>query len=127
MDNRDNYKWASPDIAHILKNNARNNRKTPTIAEDILWQMLRKNALGCRFRRQMPIGDYIADFCCLEKHLVIEVDGGYHNHPEQRREDIIRSNKLNKFGFYVLRFTNEEVTNCLDDVISKIQEFINKI
>jgi len=62
----------------LLLKNAKNNRKYPTEAESVLWEHLRKKALGTHFRRQHPIEGYIPDFVCLNKQLVIEVDGGYH-------------------------------------------------
>ena len=67
----------------LLKENAQANRKNPTEAESILWDMLKGNNIGLHFRRQHIILDYIVDFICIEKGLVIELDGGYHNDPEQ--------------------------------------------
>ena len=111
---------AHPDIYQILKNNAVNNRKTPTDAETLLWQCLRDRQLGLKFRRQHAIGDYIADFICLEISLIIEVDGEYHNSEEQQEKDTIRTKYLNEQGFYVLRFTNEEVINRTEWVLKSI-------
>ena len=111
---------AHPDIYQILKNNAVNNRKTPTDAETLLWQCLRDRQLGLKFRRQHAIGDYIADFICLEISLIIEVDGEYHNSEEQQEKDTIRTKYLNEQGFYVLRFTNNEVINQTEWVLKRI-------
>jgi len=111
---------AHPDIYQILKNNAVNNRKTPTDAETLLWQSLRDRQLGLKFRRQHAIGDYIADFICLEISLIIEVDGEYHNSEEQQEKDTIRTKYLNEQGFYVLRFTNNEVMNQTEWVLKSI-------
>ena len=111
---------AHPDIYQILKNNAVNNRKTPTDAETLLWQCIRDRQLGLKFRRQHAIGDYIADFICLEISLIIEVDGEYHNSEEQQEKDTIRTKYLNEQGFYVLRFTNEEVINRTEWVLKSI-------
>lgn len=72
------FKTAHPDIYAILKDNAHHNRIEPTDAEKILWQHIRRKALGVRFRRQHAIGDYIVDFACINLKLIIEVDGGYH-------------------------------------------------
>lgn len=127
MGNRDNYKWGSPDIFHFLKDFAKENRNSPTLAEDILWQCIRRESLGVRFRRQFPIEDFIVDFICLRKKLVIEVDGEYHNDPEQRLDDERRTNILNRYGFYVLRFTNSAVINETEDVLKRIQEILDKI
>lgn len=84
------YYTANKDIFNILKYNARNNRKNPTMAEDMLWECLRGKQLGYKFRRQHPVNDFIADFICVEKNLVIEVDGGYHTTKEQREADNLR-------------------------------------
>ena len=111
---------AHPDIYRILKNNAVNNRKNPTDAETLLWQCIRDRQLGLKFRRQHAIGDYIADFICLEISLIIEVDGEYHNIEEQQEKDTIRTEFLNEQGFYVLRFTNEEVINRTEWVLKSI-------
>ena len=111
---------AHPDIYQILKNNAVNNRKTPTDAETLLWQCIRDRQLGLKFRRQHAIGDYIADFICLEISLIIEVDGEYHNSEEQQKKDTIRTKYLNEQGFYVLRFTNNEVINQTEWVLKSI-------
>ena len=111
---------AHPDIYQILKNNAVNNRKTPTDAETLLWQCLRDRQLGLKFRRQHVIGDYIADFICLEISLIIEVDGEYHNSEEQQEKDTIRTKYLNEQGFYILRFTNNEVINQTEWVLKSI-------
>ena len=111
---------AHPDIYQILKNNAVNNRKTPTDAETLLWQCIRDRQLGLKFRRQHAIGDYITDFICLEISLIIEVDGEYHNSEEQQEKDTIRTKYLNEQGFYVLRFTNNEVINQTEWVLKSI-------
>ena len=111
---------AHPDIYQILKNNAVNNRKNPTDAEELLWQCIRDRQLGLKFRRQHAIGDYIADFICLEISLIIEVDGEYHDSKEQQEKDSIRTEYLNEQGFYVLRFTNKEVINQTEWVLKSI-------
>ena len=118
------YRTASPDIYSKLREFAHDNRREATLAEDILWQELRKNQMGVRFRRQHPIGDYIADFICLPLKLVIEVDGGYHNAPSQTIDDQQRTDWLKDKGYIVLRFTNEEVAYDTSTVITKIQQHI---
>ena len=78
MDNKqEKYQTAYPDTYNIVKEYARENRKYQTTSEAILWETIRKNQLGVKFRRQHIIGDYIADFICLEKRLIIEIDGNY--------------------------------------------------
>ena len=127
MGNRDNYKWMAPDRYEILKNNARENRKYQTDTEGLLWHYIRRNSLGHRFRRQFVIGDYIADFVCLRKKLIIEVDGGYHTTEEQQQKDKVRSEWLYKQGFFVLRFTDTQIINEIDFVLSRIKELLNAI
>lgn len=105
----------------LLRQNARENRIDMTDAEKAIWSQLRNQKLGVRFRRQHIIGDYIVDFICLEKHLIIEVDGRYHFTEEQKKEDEIRTQYLSKFGFRILRFTNAEVVADTENVVHKIK------
>ena len=121
------YRTASSDIYHILKGFARSNRKESTLYESILWEYLRRNQCGVRFRRQHTIGDYIADFACLPIKLVIEVDGGYHNQQEQTELDQQRSIWLEKQGYTVLRFSNEEVAYNIESVIQTIKQQISNL
>lgn len=93
------YQVAYPDRVKILKEHARRHRAAQTDAEKVLWEYLRRNALGVRFRRQFIIGDFIADFACLEKKLVVEVDGEYHFTQEQIEEDRKRSYHISQLGF----------------------------
>ncbi len=118
------FETSSPDIYLLLKNNARKNRAKMTEAETMLWERLRCYPRPIRFRRQHIIGDYIVDFACLQKMLVIEVDGEYHSTNEQKALDDIRTEYLNKIGFSVIRFTNEQVVNHIDDVLAHIEELI---
>jgi very-short-patch-repair endonuclease len=93
---------------------ARDLRNHPTDAERVLWQQLRLRQIGgCRFRRQRPVGHYVVDFVCLEKRVVIEVDGGQHNQStyDAKRDDYLRSQ-----GFVILRFWDHEVLKQIDDV-----------
>ena len=103
-------------------------RKEMTDAESILWSKIRRRQLqGCRFRRQHPINQFIADFYCHEKKLVIEVDGGYHNEPTQNEHDQQRTYELEKLGLHVLRFSNDEVKKNLNVVIGKIIESLSSL
>lgn len=101
--------------------NARENRKNPTEAEDALWQMLRDKGIGYKFRRQHLIDRFIVDFVCLEKSLIVEVDGGYHGNQEQAEADKQRTEILNNLGYTVIRFKNEEVIADTDNVLGKIK------
>ena len=94
-------------------------RRKMTLPEKILWQFLRGSSFaGLRFRRQHPIGGYITDFCCLQKKLIIELDGGYHDNIKQ--EDADRDAFLKKRGFRVLHFTNDHVFDRVDWILQMI-------
>ncbi len=99
--------------------NAKELRKRTTDAEKIIWSVLRRSQMGgYKFRRQYSIGSYVADFACLEKQLIIELDGGQHS--EQQSYDQKRDTFLREAGFTVLRFWNNEVIDNLDGVIEVI-------
>ena len=121
------HQTASPDRYGLLRDFARQNRREMTESETVLWNVLRNEFRGVKFRRQHPIGDYIADFLCLKAKLVIEVDGGYHDKPQQQLEDQWRTEFLQSKGYRVIRFTNEEVSSQLKGVISRIKEELIKI
>ena len=96
-----------------------------TEGERVLWNALRDEIKDHHFRRQHPIGDYIADFICLRKKLIIEVDGGYHSEPRQEEDDKARTANMNNWGYRVIRFTNEEVLYDTQKVIEQIKEHLN--
>ncbi|MCW3107709.1 MAG: leucyl-tRNA synthetase [Segetibacter sp.] len=105
----------------LVTNFAKQNRKDTTEAEEILWQHLRNRKLnGCKFRRQHAVAGYIPDFVCIEKKLIVEVDGGYHEEEEQSKFDVSRSKWLEEHGYKVIRITNEEVLENIQDVLQKI-------
>lgn len=79
--------------------------------------MLKGSNLGFKFRRQHPIADFIVDFYCPEKGLTIELDGGYHNDPEQEKADKLRTQILEEMGYTEIRFSNEEVLHNTDSVL----------
>ena len=120
------YKTAAPDRYEILKDFARKNRINPTPAELVLWQHLRDNALGVKFLRQHIIGDYIVDFFSRKEGLVIEVDGAYHAEQCQQEEDALREEWLESMGFHILRFTNEEILNDIDNVLQQITDYFEQ-
>lgn len=105
-----------------LKENANTLRKRMTKAEACLWKyVLRAKMLdGHQFRRQRPIGNYIADFACLKLNLIIEVDGITHEHGEIANEDAIRQANLEELGFVVIRFTDDEVLTQINRVRESI-------
>ena len=118
------YQTANTKIWETLKANAISNRQNPTEAENALWQQLRNNQTGYKIRRQHSIDGYIADFVCIPKGLVIEIDGGYHHLTKE--EDEVRTKVLNGEGFDVVRFTNDEVLNNVQKVAQDIKEALIK-
>ena len=113
-----------PDKAKLLSN-AKHMRYAPTDAESALWRYLRAGRLANhKFKRQKPIGNFIVDFVCFERKLVIEVDGGQHTDLEARDE--ARTAWLHAHGFRVLRFWNDDVLQrrklVLDEVLRVLGE-----
>ena len=121
------FRWAASDRYNILKDYAKKNRRNSTTAENVLWQNIRNKQLGVEFRRQHIIGDFIVDFVCLDKMLVIEVDGGYHTERDQLEDDEIRARILNSLGFKVVRFSNDRVLFDLDNVKSDIKNILRQL
>ena len=107
---------------------ARNLRKGQTQAEKVLWGILRNNQfVNFKFRRQHPIGRFVADFLCFEAKLIIEIDGSVHNLREQKEYDLLRSNLINQYGFRVLRFKNNDVIFNTDKVLREIKNNLTPI
>jgi very-short-patch-repair endonuclease len=90
-----------PKLAPLLHARASAMRAAPTTSEALLWEALRGSRLGVGFRRQVPIGRYIVDFCAPSARLVVEVDGGYH--AERARADARRHRALLELGYRVVR------------------------
>ena len=106
---------------------ARDLRKRMTEAEELLWSNLRDKKLdGLKFRRQHPIWRFIADFYCHKAKLVIELDGGIHQEIETKERDINRTAEIERFEIKVIRFTNEEVLENIEEVLFKIKEECGK-
>lgn len=96
-----------------------------TEAEKILWNELKNRKLmGLKFRRQHPVHLYIADFFCHEKRLIIEVDGRIHDQEERKEHDLNRSAELDRLGISVIRFSNEQILNRPDQVLTEIRKHI---
>jgi len=105
----------------------KSNRKEATQSEMILWSFLRNRKLGEKFRRQHAVGSYIPDFVCLEKKLIVEVDGGYHNDLVQIELDENRTFELEqKYLFKVIRFSNEEIFTEIENVLQKIKTVMSE-
>jgi very-short-patch-repair endonuclease len=98
---------------------ARKLRRQQTSFEDQLWQQLRGRRLGYKFRRQVPLGRYVADFICFDAKLVVELDG--RQHEEQRIYDAARTAEIEAQGLVVLRFGNEQVRDELESVLACIR------
>ncbi|MBT3383107.1 MAG: isoleucine--tRNA ligase [Prolixibacteraceae bacterium] len=112
----------------LLKELAKKQKENPTEAEVFLWQNLKnKNLAGYKFRQQHIIDQFIADFVCLEKQLIVEIDGGYHSLPEVKISDKQRTEILEELGFAIIRFTNEEVINNTEGVLNKITSVLNSL
>jgi very-short-patch-repair endonuclease len=104
---------------------ARELRRNATDAERLLWKRLRmRQAEYYKFRRQQPIGEYIVDFVCAERKLIVEVDGG--QHVEQAEYDESRRKWLPGQGYRVLRFWNHDVLMMPDAVLTTIQQELDK-
>ncbi len=100
---------------------ARDLRKTPTSAEDTLWQALRARRFqNLKFRRQVPLLNYTVDFLCLERRLIVELDGKQHQWFSEY--DKRRTEEIERHGFTSLRFTNHDALNDLDLVLAKISD-----
>ena len=109
---------STPDLWRKLKPEARKMRNRPTRTEDVLWRSLRNKNLGVRFRRQHAIGRFIADFCCIEAKLIVEVDGEIH--AENLDRDSIRDEEIGRLGYLVMRFSNVEVLMDLPRILLEI-------
>lgn len=102
---------------------SRHLRRTQTDAEGKLWAQLRSRQVqGAKFRRQHAIGPYIVDFCCPERQLVVEVDGG--QHALHGHADGVRTEFLAQQGYRVLRYWNNEVITNMEGVLERISEVL---
>lgn len=121
------YETADASLYKVLQERALQHRNYPTQAEAVLWEYLKGNRLGAKFRRQHLIGQYIPDFVCFSKQLIVEVDGGYHFIGDQLISDEQRTAYLESFGYQVIRFTNEEVLADTQNVLQKIRHIMNHL
>ena len=108
-----------------LKALSRNLRKKSTLSEVLLWNILKgKKIKGYQFVRQKPIDNYIVDFFCSKLKLIIEVDGISHN--DKYKRDQIRQQRLESWGFSVLRFYEKDIKKDIHAVIGAIEDWIEK-
>ncbi len=104
----------------------KNLRKNQTEAEMALWQELRdKRFRGCKFFRQYGIGEYIADFYCPQYKLVIEIDGSHHYSDDGNEYDQSREDYMNSLAVKTIRFSNLDVLQNIDGVLSQIEKEVN--
>ena len=115
--------WRRLRGVHTATPRARRLRRASTLPEQRLWRALRGAALGVRFRRQHPIGRYVADFACVERKLVVEVDGGVH--AVRTAEDQLRTEALEAMGWCVLRLSNDLVLADMSGAFGAIASALN--
>lgn len=105
----------------------KNLRNNLTPQEIILWSRLKGKSLGFKFRRQHSIGNYIVDFCCPERKMIIELDGSQHGEETTEAYDSQRTQYLQKLGYTVFRFWNNEINTNLEGVLQKIGSVLDSI
>ena len=122
------YQTADPSLYRYLKDFAIRQKQNPSEAEKALWELLRGKKLDSyKFRRQHIILQFIADFVCLRKKLIIELDGSIHDLPESKINDQQRTEILESKGYQIIRFKNDEVIHDTDNVLNKITEALNHL
>ena len=118
------YETSEKKYWKYLKEFSKSNRHNPTETEATMWEEVRNNKLGHKIRRQHAIGIFIGDFVCLDKRLVIEVDGEYHD--TNQEYDLARTEFLKGEGFNVIRFTNLQIKTDLKKVLSEIKNTLDQ-
>ncbi len=113
--------------SHLVFENAKQLRRNMTAAEMALWLHLRAGLNGFKFRRQHPISIYIADFYCHKAKLVIEIDGSIHTDSAVKEADEMRQKELERWGYIVIRFSNQQVIEKPEVIIKIITEKISQI
>ncbi|RCX18262.1 very-short-patch-repair endonuclease [Anaerobacterium chartisolvens] len=110
--------------AHV-KQLAKEMRRHPTSGEQELWDKIRNKQLGgYRFLRQYAISRYIADFYCSKAKTAVEVDGSIHEQDERKEYDSIREEVIKAHGIRIIRFTNEEIIEDINNVLKRLLEFL---
>ncbi|MGD0779321.1 MAG: endonuclease domain-containing protein [Dehalococcoidales bacterium] len=114
-------------MKNALTNLAKGLRARQTEAETVIWYKICNRQLeGAKFRRQQQVGDYIADFVCFEKKVIIEIDGGQHNETPNKERDEQRTRLLEQKGYRVLRFWNNDVLQNTEGVLYTITEILKQ-
>ena len=111
----------------IIFENAKVLRENMTHAESILWAHLKAKPNGLKFRRQHPLGIFIADFYCHKLKLVIELDGSIHDNDDVKENDEIRQKLIEGDGITVMRFKNEEVMNDIQNALKQLEQKCNEL
>ena len=110
-------------VNELQRHRAKHLRRAMTRAEVLLWRYLEAHHLDrLAFRRQAPMGQYVVDFVCHTARLIVELDGETHDFDARQHHDAVRDEWLASRGYYVLRFTNEEVLGSLEGVLTVIRE-----
>ena len=114
---------------HLYKNKlkaySKKNRKNPTLAEKLFRdEILKQDKTGYRFLRQKPLDNFIMDFYCPKLKLCIEIDGWYHQDEDQTDYDEVRENILETYNINILRFTNEQVFDDLNNIKKILNEYL---
>ncbi len=115
----------NPELWKVLQDRVLEMRKNPTNGEKIMWDLLRRNTTEYHFRRQHIVDRFIADFICVEKKLIVEVDGDIHDY--KKAEDKERTKILNQLGFEIVRFSNDEIIKNREDIFQSIILKLNSI
>lgn len=110
-----------------LKQRRRQLRSRSTPSESLLWNQLRNNQLGCKFKRQYSVDGYVMDFYSPSQKLGIELEGGIHLKNSQQKYDAYRFNYLKEFGIHIIRFSNQLVDNNITSVVSQIKNIIGSL
>lgn len=104
---------------------ARTLRRNQTRAENRFWNQVRNRQLrGYKFRRQVPLGKYVADFVCQDKKVIVELDGG--QHAEQAEQDLKRTRGLEQLGYQVIRYWNNDVLENMEGVLTNLLEELER-
>ena len=124
---RNRYETARPSTYKLMKELQKDRKQQTTQAEQILWEQIKTKKLDYKFRRQHIVDEFIVDFICISKSLIIEIDGKYHNTSAQQEADDLRTEILTAFGFKLIRFTNEEVIGNIENVLNKILQTLESL
>jgi ATP-dependent DNA helicase RecG len=119
---RNRYETSKPSTYKLMQELQEERKNSSMSSGQALWETLRTKQLNFKFRRQHIIGGFIVDFVCIPKQLIVEVDGKYHNTREQQEADNLRTIILQELGFKVIRFTNEELIENIEKVLSQISQ-----